>query len=67
MRQPKWFAMQDGHPLPWEVGIAIYRAIYEPHHSQSAETIHERGGGGYEEIKCLAKYHYERERGQEPR
>lgn len=58
----KWFRMQDGAPLPWEVGIAIYRAIYEPHHSQSAETIHNRDGDSYEEIKHLAKYHYDKRR-----
>lgn len=57
----KWFRMQDGPPLPYELGIAIYRALYEPHFSQSAETIHARGGGGYDEIKALARKHYEQE------
>jgi hypothetical protein len=60
---PKWFAMQDGPPLPWDVGIAIYRGLYEKlWHGQSAETVHERGGGGYDEIKWMAKKFYESER-----
>lgn len=59
----KWFRMQDGPPLPYELGIAIYRTLYEPHFRQSAEAIHERGGGGYEEIKHLAANHYKREKG----
>jgi len=33
--------------------------------SQSAETIHERGGGGYDEIKAMAKRFYEQERERE--
>lgn len=61
MSEQKWFRMQDGPPLPWEVGIAIYRGLYEKlFGSQSAETIHERGGGGYEEIKHLANDYYKR-------
>ena len=56
----KWFRMQDGPPLPYDLGISIYRTLYEPYYSQSAETIHARGGGGYEEIKHLAKDHYRR-------
>jgi len=58
--------MQDGPPLPWEVGIAIYRGLYEKlWRSQSAETIHERGGGGYDEIKFMAKRFYEKEQERE--
>lgn len=64
MNEQKWFRMQDGPPLPWELGLAIYRTLYEPNYSQSAETIHERGGGGYDEIKALAKRHYDREQGK---
>ena len=62
MSAPKWFRMQDGPPLPWEVGIAVYRGLYEKLFSgQSAETIHERGGGGYDEIKWMAQKLYDRE------
>ena len=68
MENPKWFKMQDGPPLPWDVGIAIYRGLYEKlFSSQSAETIHERGGGGYEEIKHMAAQYYEREQRRTPR
>jgi hypothetical protein len=58
----KWFRMQDGPPLPWDVGIAIYRGLYEKlWSSQSAETVHNRGGGGYDEIKEMAKTYYARD------
>lgn len=58
----KWFRMQDGPPLPWEVGIAIYRGLYEKLFShQSAETVHARGGGGYDEIKAMAKQYHKME------
>ncbi len=58
----KWFAMQDGPPLPWDVGIAIYRGLYEKlYSSQSAEAVHARGGGGYDEIKAMAKKYYDLE------
>jgi len=61
MSEPKWFRMQDGPPLPWDVGIAIYRGLYEKLFSgQSAEAIHERGGGGYDEIKYMAQKYYDR-------
>ncbi len=64
----KWFRMQDGPPLPWDVGIAIYRGLYEKlFSSQSAEAIHERGGGGYAEIKYMAKEFYDRELKKEQR
>ena len=60
--KPKWFRMQDGPPLPWDVGIAVYRGLYEKlWSSQSAETIHERGGGAYTEIKAMAQRLYDRE------
>jgi hypothetical protein len=62
----KWFRMQDGPPLPWDVGIAIYRGLYEKlFSSQSAETIHHRGGGGYDEIKHMAQKFYDREQKRE--
>jgi len=61
MENEKWFAMQDGPPLPWEVGIAVYRGLYEKlFGGQSAERIHERGGGSYAEIKWMAQDYYER-------
>lgn len=58
----KWFRMQDGPPLPWDVGIAVYRGLYEKlWSSQTAETVHERGGGGYAEIKHMAQKYYDLE------
>lgn len=57
----KWFPMQDGPPLPWEVGVAIYRGLYEKLWSgQSAETVASRGGGYYDEIRYMAQKYYER-------
>lgn len=62
MSTPKWFRMQDGPPLPWEVGIAIYRGLYEKlFHEQSAEAVHERGGGSYDEIKFMAQRFHNQE------
>lgn len=64
----KWFKMQDGPPLPWDVGIAIYRGLYEKLWSgQSAEQVHDRGGGDYDEIKSMAKKFHEQETQKEPR
>lgn len=58
----KWFRMQDGPPLPWDVGIAIYRGLYEKLFSgQSAEAVHARGGGSYDEIRAMAQKFYDRE------
>lgn len=66
MSNPKWFRMQDGPPLPWDVGIAIYEGLYEKLFSgQSAESIHHRGGGGYDEIKHMAQKYFDSENERE--
>lgn len=61
MKQPKWFPMIGGPPLPWSVVEAFYAHVYAPlGHDQSLSRIAERGGFGYEELKAYAALLYKR-------